>query len=376
MSGMMQVLAPVDFSDSSVQAARCAAAWAERFGGELCLLHVVPDASQPRAETDLAGFNVSTLVEEWTRGTRHLLRPTSSRMKQIRSPLGDVRPAERGKTDSRLAKRSLPPWRCLGGLRRSFARDALDALASRLPIARSRVRSAIRLGQAAPEIVAYAAEQHADVIFMASRSHGAVARALLGSVAEQVVRTATRPVVTVPKDVKLAHWLNARDSVIASVSLRTVLVPTDLTYASYAALSYARDLAVEMNATLHVLHVVESQWNRQLAYVPPPVERIEELRWRAERSLERLVEQVDHAAAMVTIAQIGDPFEEIMAYADELHADLIVMATHGRQGLERLVLGSVAQKVLRHANCPVLTLKQGSPYASTAPAAMATSSVD
>ncbi len=307
MSTVMRVLAPVDFSDSSVLAAQCAAVWAERFGGEVCLLHVVPDAIHTRAATDLVDFNVSTLVEEWTRGTR----------------------------------------------------DALEALATRLPISRERVECVIRLGAAAPEIAAYAAEQKTDVIIMASRGHGAVATLLLGSVAEQVVRRASCPVITVPKGIDLGHWLHAHEGILKGVMLRNVLVATDLCDESMQTIAYGYALAERLDATMHLLHVVESPWSRQLAYVPPPPERIEELRWRAERYVLRVIEELGDVHGIVGATRIGDPFEAIMTYADEIEADMIVLMAHGRNRFEQMMLGSVSHKVLRHARCPVLTLKAG-----------------
>ncbi len=318
MSPIKKILVPVDFSESSIKAARGAMAWADRFGSELSLLHVVPDPIHGRVSTELAEFSPKMLVDQWTRGTR----------------------------------------------------DALEALAVRLSTSHDRVRTAVRLGGPAAEIMAYASEQQVDLIAMASRGQGPVGRMLLGSVAEQVVRGATCPVLTIPGDVDVTRWNEDREGHVKSMVLRTVVALTDFGETSRAAVKYAYDLTIHFGATLHVLHVVAPSWERQLAYVPPPPERTEELRWRAERWLMRWVEHFKDPASIVTASRLGKPSEGAVAHADEVGADLMVMATHGREGLERLVLGSVAQGVLRHAHCPVLTMSQAWHEASEAAAPM------
>jgi nucleotide-binding universal stress UspA family protein len=304
MSPITRILAPVDFSESSVRAARAAAAWAGRFNAELVLLHVAPEAMGARAYDDLARFSPPTLAEDWTRGSR----------------------------------------------------DALDALAARFSGA-ARLRTTVRVGPAASGIIDCAAELPADLIVMASRGHGPVGRALLGSVAEQVIRGASCPVLTIPGEVNVAHWNDDHQGVLKTMVLRTVVALTDFSEISEEALKLAHDLAAPLVATLHVLHVVPPG-ETPLALVPPPVEHAEELRWRAERSLMRATESFADARTIVTAALLAKPSDGAIAYADEVSADLIVLATHGRGALDRLLLGSVAQHVLRHAHCPVLTVNQ------------------
>jgi universal stress protein A len=243
MSTIKSILAPVDFSDSSVRAARAAVAWAERFSGEVCLLHVVPDALHDRAYHELAEFSLPTLVQDWTRGTR----------------------------------------------------DALEALGERLATSPGRVRTLVRLGQPATEIVTCAAEQQTDLIIMASTGHSPVGRLLLGSVAEQVVRQAVCPVLTIPGEVDVTRWSENREGLLRSMTLRTIVVLTDLSDASSDAVTYAHDLAAELHGVLHVLHVVAPVQDLQLASVPPPMQRSEELRWRAERALMRVAARFEDA---------------------------------------------------------------------------------
>ncbi|SRR6266540_249966 len=306
MLPIKRIVAPVDFSESSVRAARAAMAWAARSGSELHLLHAIPDAVLDRTYAEFAQYSPSTLVDDWTRGTR----------------------------------------------------DALDALAARLSASPGRLRTAVRLGQPAAEIAAYAAEQEAELIIMSSTGHGAVARLLLGSVAEKVVRDAGCPVLIIPGDVNVTRWSEHREGLVKSMTLRTIVVLTDFSDLSRHAMTYAHDVAAHLGAALHVLHVVPPSGDPQLAYVPPPAAQVEEARWRAERWLMRAVERFTDAHGIVTATRIGKPAVGAVAYADEVSADLMVLATHGRGAIDRLLLGSVAQNVLRRAHCPILTVNQ------------------
>jgi universal stress protein A len=143
--------------------------------------------------------------------------------------------------------------------------------------------------------------------------------------------------------------------------IRNILVPTDFSLGSQAALAYARELAGALGASLHLLHVVENPFfagSVGEVYAPPPRPAEETLRLSQER-LERCLSADDKVklhAVMTT--RTGIPFEEIL---DRLEEDppihMVVMATHGRGGIARLVLGSVTDKVVRGAPCPVVTVK-------------------
>ncbi|MEN3001668.1 MAG: universal stress protein [Armatimonadota bacterium] len=139
---------------------------------------------------------------------------------------------------------------------------------------------------------------------------------------------------------------------------RKILAPTDFSEPSYVALDAAIELADHFDAELHLLHVVPP-----LHVVPVPV-NVEiplyemELREAAERSMREVVEQ-RVPARLRTFSSVvwGEPAEEILAYQQEKGVDLIVIATHGRRGWQRFVFGSVTEKVVRLASCPVLTIR-------------------
>jgi nucleotide-binding universal stress UspA family protein len=132
-----------------------------------------------------------------------------------------------------------------------------------------------------------------------------------------------------------------------------ILCPVDFDQNSLAALQYAGELASEEpNATLVILHVVP---------IPPGPEvaiPFEKLEGRARLKLQRLVEKRLSPKIPYTLQlRTGDPAGEVIYVAEQSRADLIVIATHGRKGLRRFVLGSVAERVVREAPCAVLTVK-------------------
>jgi len=134
----------------------------------------------------------------------------------------------------------------------------------------------------------------------------------------------------------------------------TILHPTDFSDRSAHALRLACSLARDYGARLVVLHVAEPP--------PPPYEQGVMLPVSADldeerADLERLAVPDDDVIRVERRFEKGDPAAVTLRVADELHADLIVMGTHGRTGLSRLLMGSVAEKVVRRATCPVLTVK-------------------
>lgn len=136
--------------------------------------------------------------------------------------------------------------------------------------------------------------------------------------------------------------------------LRKILCPVDFDSASALALGHAADLARERQAKLYVLYVVPT---------PPgpeaPMDFIK-LEDRARARLERLARKKIGARTDWRVhVRSGPPAIEVVRAAEGLGVDLIVMATHGRKGLRHLVLGSVAEGVVREAPCPVLTMRPG-----------------
>jgi nucleotide-binding universal stress UspA family protein len=147
--------------------------------------------------------------------------------------------------------------------------------------------------------------------------------------------------------------------------VRTILHPTDLSENSAYAFELACTLARDYGAHLIVLHIMErpaAEYSGVMTAPPPPGLSAEERRIAREKLAE--VTPPDATIPIEHLLVEGDPAALILKVAEERHCDLIAMGTHGRRGLTRLLMGSVAEQVLRSAVCPVLTVKN--PHGSVA----------
>jgi nucleotide-binding universal stress UspA family protein len=135
-----------------------------------------------------------------------------------------------------------------------------------------------------------------------------------------------------------------------------VLFPTDGSEGAAAALGHAIDHALTYEATLHVLYVIEETAPTVETGTP---ELLEELEQEGERILEDARAEAKAAGLESIRGSIagGAPYRRILDYVDEHDVDLVVMGTHGRRGVDRYLLGSVAEKVVRTATCPVMTVR-------------------
>ncbi len=193
----------------------------------------------------------------------------------------------------------------------------------------------------------YALRHEVDLIVMATHGRRGVRRFLMGSVAEELVRTAECPVFTIP----------CEGSGLGDV----VLAPVDFSEGSREALRYAKEVAARRGAALHVLHVVETPtWP-----APYPVSLgfrpVSEVVADALVALEAF-ERETPGPALDPIVRVvtGVPAASIRDYATEAGAGIVVISTRGRSGFDRLIMGSVAERFLRMAPCPVLTIHPGS----------------
>ncbi|HVT26480.1 MAG TPA: universal stress protein [Lacipirellulaceae bacterium] len=143
------------------------------------------------------------------------------------------------------------------------------------------------------------------------------------------------------------------------MNIQSILFPTDFSRYNDAALEYASTLAAEAGATLHIVHVHDV---RDLSSAMGEASYLYASTWQEE--LEAARERLNRISPTVPGVPCerhcltGTPDEEIVNMAAEKSIDLIVMASHGRTGLSRLVMGSVAEGVMRKAPCPVLIVKQ------------------
>jgi universal stress protein A len=159
-----------------------------------------------------------------------------------------------------------------------------------------------------------------------------------------------------------------------SLDFKRILCPVDLSTFSREAVKLAVKVAENSDATFYLLHVIDNPYDELYMsslteadpaliemYQNEPAKRAKVLRRTVEHS-EILLKQfchpwVESLPKVRYLVSSGNPFEKILEAAEDQRADLIVLATHGRTGVKRLLIGNVAEKVVRHAPCPVLTVR-------------------
>ncbi len=152
------------------------------------------------------------------------------------------------------------------------------------------------------------------------------------------------------------------------VTIDRILVPIDFSAYSKEALQYAIPFARKFKAELILLHVVEPAiYPADFNFGQVGIPSIEdELRGKAVDELNKLVEKETKRRARSSImVRVGKPFIEIITTAKEENIDLIIMATHGHSGIEQILFGSTAERVVRKAHCPVLTVRTREMYEKT-----------
>lgn len=200
-------------------------------------------------------------------------------------------------------------------------------------------------------ILDYAAEHDIDLIVLGTHGRRGPARMFLGSVAEEVVRLADCPVLTLRRQ-KEPRTIEA---------IQRILVPIDFSRHSQQALSHARELAAIYGASLQLLHAIEEPVYPYF-YAPAGgfsvAKQLDELRAKTDEALAKLLAESGGPEVPVERFVVnGRPAVEITRFAEEHDSDLMVIATHGLTGLERLLVGSTAERVVRQSPCPVFTVK-------------------
>lgn len=140
-------------------------------------------------------------------------------------------------------------------------------------------------------------------------------------------------------------------------NIRKIIVPTDFSSLSYTAFDYAKDVATRWGAKIYIVYILEKQ---------PPFLAMRSLDVNEDQVMKSMEEQAQHQLdeavkyfgdvgfEIETVLRKGVDYEELVQFSKETKADLIVLATHGRTGFLHTLIGSVAEKVIRHAKCPVL----------------------
>lgn len=239
----------------------------------------------------------------------------------------------------------------LKGELKAAAEKKLAALSRKADNAGVASASTIRTGDPATEILAVANEVNANLIVIASHGHSGLEHMILGSTCEHVVRDADMPVLAVKYP---EHEFV--DEAGTTLKLAKVLCPYDFSSYARAALATATELCRQFGARLLLVHVVES-WLDYPEFTPAvDLTLSDELAEKAKEQLDEVARGIEGVEVEARVAQ-GAPHVTLARLAKDDNVDLIVTATHGRSGLKRVLLGSVAERLLRQAECPVMTIR-------------------
>jgi nucleotide-binding universal stress UspA family protein len=230
----------------------------------------------------------------------------------------------------------------------------LESVAERLgPEAGGRIGTAFLEGAVVETLERHIGDTAPDLVVMTTHARGGLSRAWLGSVADRLVRRSAAPVLLIrPSESRVPSGPGAR--------FVRVLIPLDGTEAGEAIIEHAIDAAGSEGVEYTLLRVVSAgplyrpaAWRRR---DETPSSRAQRATVEATLSTTADALRARGLTVSVRVPVNDDAAQGILQYADESGADLIAMVTRTRGGLERLVLGSVADKVLRSATCPVLLL--------------------
>ena len=207
-----------------------------------------------------------------------------------------------------------------------------------------------KTGQAAyEEIITYSKMHDIDLIVMGTHGRRGPRRLFIGSTAERVVRLAPCPVLTLRSDAEILN----------PAHLSNILVPVDFSDFSNDAVRYASELADTWQAEITLLHVIEEAILPTVYGVEPvSMYPIEHLMEESQKQIDQIKEEYFGANPKIhTKVMVGHSALTIAEYAKESSTNLIVIPTHGLTGLKRFLMGSVAEHVVRNAQCAVLTVK-------------------
>lgn len=138
-----------------------------------------------------------------------------------------------------------------------------------------------------------------------------------------------------------------------------IVLPIDFSERSLGVMPWARRMAEQMQADIHCIYVVEEPHiYATLDMGPVPIPSVDELTRSAEKRMANFASShLKGLGNITTKVLVGRPAEEVVAYAEEKKAALIIMTTHGYSGMKHVLLGSTTEAVLRHATCPVLSIR-------------------
>ncbi len=224
------------------------------------------------------------------------------------------------------------------------AREAVDDVVAMAP--RVGLETAVLSGEPSTAILDYADREGADLLAMGTHGRTGINRYIAGSVTERVLRRSTAPVLTVRPVV------GAPDE-----EYEEVLVPTDGSDQAAAAVAHGVAVAERFDARVHAVTVLEAGGGVLAPSFTTPTEVMEQLESTGTAAVNTVADRARAAGlTAVTAVREGLAVRELLAYAEEKGIDLIAMGTAGRTGIDRYLLGSTTERVVRHAEVPVLAV--------------------
>ena len=314
MFDIRQIVVPIDFSQASQKAAERGAQLAKECGAVVKLLHVSDVPAYVYAESQPLMISGMAFLEYSADATRKRLRKVSDQLaKEFEVEV---------------------TWTVLEGSAGSEIARAVNEMDPNHP--------------------------ESTLVIMPTHARLGVSRALLGSVTEKVVRRAKRPVLT----------LRADGDALDFSTIRKIHVPLDLSDTANESLNYALSWSQQFGAQLEIVHVLEDlstipslEWSVHPEKLPTEYYRSAEAEaWNAMEAA--AAAEIQDAAPTDFCVRHGYVAEEIAENAAEKDADLIILSTHGHSGFKRFILGSVAERLIRLAPCPVLVVQPQAAHAS------------
>jgi len=295
MISLKNILVPVDFSEPSKKAVTYGLTLAGQFNANLILANIVPESTA-------------------------LMYAFPTRLPEIE--------------DDQYAK----------------ARREIEKLASAEHVAQLNLRTIVKIGNIEKDLLGIVRDEAIDLVVMGTHGRRYLGRWFIGSVTEHMLRNVPVPVLTV------SH-IEAEKHAIGLVSLKRILYATDLSQSSSIGMRYAIELARGTGAQLTVMHVVDDEdrmlWGPALIAHLDRAKLLEEWRHKLDDFIKR---EGAPDIAIEAVMLEGKPFRNIVEYAEAQNIDIIVLNLQSKSIVERALLGSTAERVVRLARTPVLSI--------------------
>jgi nucleotide-binding universal stress UspA family protein len=214
----------------------------------------------------------------------------------------------------------------------------------------------IRIGQPTDEILGLAQEKKIDLVIAATHGRSGIKRFIIGSVTERLIRKLKCPLLVV-NSLEQGHILDNKNG----VPLKKILVGCDFSTDSKRAFQVGLSLAQDFQSELHLVHIIEPPiYSDLVASASVDTEFQDLLQRRLTEKFDHMMPKDAHNWCSVKTSLIdGNPFEELIHYADNHQVDLIVLGIRGHGLVETMLVGSTTDRVIRKAPCPVLCVSPG-----------------